>query len=234
MCGIAGLVWKTREARRIDDFRAAAALMVHRGPDGHGEFIDDRLMLIHYRLAILDLSPAGHQPFELRDEHEGVGVYNGELYNFREIAASRGIEQKTTCDTEIVLKGVARFGPDSLSEYNGIFALAQYFPREGSLLLARDRLGVKPLYFLDTPEYFAFASEAKVLYAFMQTLPLNPVVLREFLSYGSSMSCETIVSGVNKLPPGSSLLLNLDNFQTEARSFWSVARLADQPPSDLD
>ncbi|MGY6587747.1 MAG: asparagine synthase (glutamine-hydrolyzing) [Wenzhouxiangella sp.] len=234
MCGIAGLIWKSREARRIDDFRAAAALMVHRGPDGHGEFVDDRLMLVHYRLAILDLSPAGHQPFELHDEHESIGVYNGELYNFREIAESRGIEQKTTCDTEIVLKGVARFGPEILSEYNGIFAFAQYFPREGSLLLARDRLGVKPLYFIDTPGYFAFASEAKALYAFMQTLPLNPVVLREFLSYGSSMSCETIVAGVNKVPPGSSLMLNLENFQIETRSFWSVASLADQSPPDLD
>lgn len=234
MCGIAGLVWKTAEARRIEDFRAAAALMVHRGPDGHGEFVDDRLMLIHYRLAILDLTPAGHQPFELHDEQGSIGVYNGELYNYREIAESRGIEQQTKCDTEIVLKGVARFGPDILSEYNGIFAFAQYFPRGGSLLLARDRLGVKPLYFIDTPEYFAFASEAKVLYAFMKTLPLNPVVLREFLSYGSSMSCETVVSGVKKLPPGSSLLLNLESFQSETRSFWSVARLADQPPSDLD
>lgn len=234
MCGIAGLVWKTAEARRIDDFRAAAALLVHRGPDGHGEFVDDSLMLIHYRLAILDLSPAGHQPFKLHGEQESVGVYNGELYNYREIAESRRIEQETSCDTEIVLKGVARFGPELLAEYNGIFALAQYFPRKGNLLLARDRLGVKPLYLLDTPEYFAFASEAKVLYAFMQTLPLSPEVLREFLSYGSSMSCETIVSGVKKLPPGSSLLLNLETFHTETRNFWSVESLADQPPSDLD
>ena len=202
MCGIAGLVWKTASGRRIDEFRQAADLIAHRGPDGKGDYLDEGILLVHYRLAILDLSAAGSQPYKLESPGESVGVYNGELYNYGEIAERYGIEQQTSCDTEVVLKGIAHQGTKILPDYNGIFALAQYFPRDRELLLVRDRLGVKPLYILDTPEYFAFASEAKVLYAFLEELRLNPQALREFLAFGSSVSVQTMVTGVEKLPPG--------------------------------
>lgn len=229
MCGIAGLVWKTASGRRVEDFRQAADLIAHRGPDGKGEYLDDRILLVHYRLAILDLSPAGSQPFKVKKPRDSVGVYNGELYNYSEMAEKHSIEQQTSCDTEVVLKGIAHKGTQILGEYNGIFAFAQYFPQEGELLLARDRLGVKPLYILDTPDYFAFASEAKVLYAFMEELWLHPQVLREFLAFGSSMSMQTMVHGVEKLPPGSFLELDLQDFQSEIRSYWTVSGQADQP-----
>lgn len=228
MCGIAGLVWKTAAGRRIDDFRHAADLIAHRGPDGKGEFLDERIFLVHYRLAILDLSLAGSQPYKLAAPGESVGVYNGELYNYGEIAKQHGIEQQTSCDTEVVLKGIAHQGTEILPDYNGIFALAQYFPRERELLLVRDRLGVKPLYILNTPDYFAFASEAKVLYAFMGELRLNAQALREFLAFGSSMSTQTMVTGVEKLSPGSFLKLDMQSFQSEVGSYWTVRDQADQ------
>lgn len=226
MCGIAGLVWKTASGRRVDDFRDSAGLMAHRGPDGKGEYLDERMFLIHYRLAILDLSPAGNQPFTIGSHDGGVGIYNGELYNYREIAQKYGIDQRTSCDTEVVLKGISDYGPQILSDYNGIFGLAQYLPRSKELLLARDRLGVKPLYIVDTPDYFAFASEAKVLYAFMQELRLDTRVLREYLAFGSSMSMQTMVAGVEKLPPGSTLSLDLQSFRSEIKAYWTVGEQA--------
>lgn len=228
MCGIAGLVWKTASGRRVDDFRQAADLIAHRGPDGKGEYLDERMLLVHYRLAILDLSPAGSQPFKVGAPSDSVGVYNGELYNYREIAEKYRIEQRTSCDTEIVFKGIADQGAQIVDEYNGIFALAQFFPRDEELLLTRDRLGVKPLYILDTPDYFAFASEAKVLYAFMEELWINPRVLREYLAFGSSMSMQTIVTGVEKLPPGSFLRLDLRTFHSDVKTYWTISGQAER------
>ena len=222
MCGVAGLVWKGERGRRVADFRAAARLMAHRGPDSYGEFLDDRVLLIHYRLAIIDLSPTGNQPFEIADDWRSVGVYNGELYNFREIAAAYVRDARGTSDTEVLFKGIHRHGDSIIEEYNGIFAFAQYFPEDAKLLLARDRFGVKPLYLVDTPDYFAFASEAKVLYAFQETLAINPRVLHEFLWFGSSMSMDTLVAGVKKVIPGSVLRLDLNTWNSETRRFWTL------------
>jgi asparagine synthase (glutamine-hydrolysing) len=226
MCGIAGLVWKTASGKRIEDFKSAANLIAHRGPDGRGEYIDDRILLVHYRLAILDLSTAGSQPYRLAAPKPSIGIYNGELYNYIEIAKRHRIQRQTSCDTEVLLKGLAHRGTGILEQYNGIFAVAQYFPTEPALFLARDRLGVKPLYILDTPDFFAFASEAKVLYAFMDELWLDPQALHEFFTYGSSMSMRTIVSGVEKLPPGSFLRLDLESFQSDSTFYWSVSSQA--------
>ena len=196
--------------------------MAHRGPDGYGEFVDDQIFLVHYRLAILDLSLAGTQPFKVDHDRQSVGVYNGELYNYREIASKRAIEQNTSCDTEVVFKGIDQHGIRILPEYNGIFALAQYFPDDGTLFLARDRLGVKPLYVVDTPDYFAFASEAKVLYAFQEQLEIDPCVLSEFLTFGSSMSLDTMVHGVKKVPPGHFVKFELETGTSSTEAYWRV------------
>lgn len=222
MCGIAGLVWKCENARRVADFRTAAGLMAHRGPDSYGEFIDERVLLIHYRLAIIDLSSTGNQPFEVVDGQRSVGVYNGELYNFREIAASHVRDARGTSDTEVLFKGIHQNGDSIIKEYNGIFAFAQYYPEDAKLLLARDRFGVKPLYLVDTADYFAFASEAKVLYAFQEAISVNPRVLHEYLRFGSSMSMDTMVAGVRKAVPGNLLRLDLNTWSSDTRRFWTV------------
>lgn len=226
MCGIAGLIWKNSEGRKVEQFRRSASLIKHRGPDGRGEYVDDRLLLVHYRLAILDLSPAGTQPYRTLGDKPIVGVYNGELYNYREIADRFGIERRTLCDTETVFKLMASRGSDVLSEFNGIFSLAQYDSNNKELLLARDRLGVKPLYYLETEKYFAFASEAKVLFDFMDELLIDTRSFREFFAYGSSMSNRTMVQGVRKLPPGCFLRFDMRTFESEINSFWSVADIA--------
>jgi asparagine synthase (glutamine-hydrolysing) len=222
MCGIAGLVWKTTAGKRIEDFRAAAAQLEHRGPDSSGEYLDEQILLIHYRLAILDLSPSGHQPYKLGEPPFGIGVYNGELYNYRALAESFNLSVTTACDTEVVFRSISKNGSDILRDYNGIFALAYYRPDSSELLLARDRFGVKPMYFVNTPDYFAFASEAKVLYTFAPTLTLNPRVLHEFLRFGSSMSMETIVTGVRKVAPGHYLRLGMSTGELEEAPYWSV------------
>lgn len=224
MCGIAGLIWKTTDGKRIEDFRAAARKLNHRGPDSLGEYLDEQILLIHYRLAILDLSPSGQQPFRVGGEAHGIGVYNGELYNYRALAESLKLSLVTTCDTEVVFKSISAYGPDVLRDYNGIFALAYYSLDASELLLARDRFGVKPMYFVDTPAYFAFASEAKVLFSFAPNLKINPRVLHEYLRFGSSMSMETLVSGVRKIAPGHYLRLDISSHEWAEAAFWSVEK----------
>ena len=230
MCGIAGLFWKNERGRCPEEFRVAAASIAHRGPDAHGEFLDDRGILIHYRLSILDLSEAGNQPF--RDPSSPcIGVYNGELYNFRDLANRYKLNLDSHSDTEVLFRLLHTYGESIVPHYNGIFGFASYDYRKGSLLLARDRMGVKPLYYIDAPDYFAFASEAKVLYQFMATLPISTAVLQEFLLFGSSLSEQTIVQGVRKLKSGTTLRVDLSHFGSQHSPFWSVeSHIAQSPP----
>ena len=222
MCGIAGLVWKNQKARKVDDFRRAAALIEHRGPDAKGEFLDDRLLLLHYRLAIVALGEEGSQPFFTKYADTAVGVYNGELYNHKSIRQRYHLDLNTASDTETFLSGIHARGPSIIPDYNGIFAFAQYFPARRELLIARDRLGVKPLYYIDCEDYFAFASEAKVLFSFMPELTIEEGALHEFLRFGSSMSTRTVVRDVWKLEPGTFMKIDLESFVRTRKIFWSV------------
>ena len=202
MCGIAGILVKQGDAAPFfERFERCAQLLRHRGPDAFGKLVESNLALYHYRLSIIDLDSRSNQPFP----GKGTGarmVYNGETYNFRDLAASHGLSLQTSSDTEVVWSLLRKRGTEALAELNGIFALAYWDPSERRLLLARDRLGVKPLYWTDQPGYLAFASEAKVLYAFQDRLRLDPEVLAEYLHFGNSAGTRTMVSGVDKLPPG--------------------------------
>lgn len=222
MCGISGLVWKSPSAQRIEEFRAASKKLYHRGPDSFNEVANEKLYLTHHRLAIIDLSDAGKQPFSVGTGKKSIGVYNGELYNYLELSEKYNLERNTKSDTEILFKSLHERGREVIVEFNGIFAFAYVDPDQRTLLLARDRFGVKPLYFIDHPDYFAFASEAKVLYEFMSELQINPRVVHEFLRFGSSMSMDTIVSGVKKVPPGHVLEYNFDNGAITCTAYWSA------------
>ena len=134
----------------------------HRGPDDSGSFVDEgkRLGLTHRRLSIIDLSPRGHQP--MWDATETVViVFNGEIFNYREwreILEAEGFQFKSDSDTEIILNLYLKYGEGVLSRLNGIFAFALWDTRDGSLLVARDGVGVKPLYYAETAAGFAFAT----------------------------------------------------------------------------
>jgi asparagine synthase (glutamine-hydrolysing) len=133
-------------------------VQTHRGPDAAGYFFNDFCGLGHRRLSILDLSEAANQPFYSSDGNTVV-VYNGEVYNFKEIAAKLNVQLRTTSDTEVILEAFLKWGPSMVNELNGMFAIAIYQLDANRLYLFRDRLGIKPIYTYNKDGIFAFASE---------------------------------------------------------------------------
>ena len=180
--------------------------MAHRGPDGAGVKLFDGDVpagLGHRRLAIIDPSPAGAQPMSY-DDRWWI-TYNGELYNFRELRRDlelRGERFQTECDTEVLLRMFVVHGPAMLQRLNGIFAFAIWDQRDKKLFLARDRLGVKPLYYTRGSSWFAFASELKVLLPLLAQVNLEPTALADFLTFLWVPDPKTAFREIAKLPPG--------------------------------
>ena len=186
-----------------------AAAIAHRGPDDQGTYVDDSagVALAHRRLSIIDLSSGGHQPM-IADDNSVVLVFNGELYNYlalKQELEALGRQFRSRSDTEVVLNALAQWGPAALGRFNGMFALAAWYPREGKLLLARDPMGMKPLYY--TPLAgggVVFASEVKAFLALRGFKPeINPRSLQQYLEFGYVFDeQDTSLAGVSKLPPG--------------------------------
>ncbi len=194
----------------MDALTRGLALIAHRGPDDSGTFFDSvaETGLGHVRLAILDLSPHGHQP--MTDQSGQVTlVFNGEIYNFRELRAeleSEGERFHGTSDTEVLLRMFAHHGLDALPRLDGMFAIAAFDRRTGDLWIARDRLGIKPLYFAETPEGFAFCSEVKGLLPLTPTLrELDRLSIARYLTYQFCPGDGTPLVGVKKLGAGECL-----------------------------
>jgi asparagine synthase (glutamine-hydrolyzing) len=202
MCGIAGYAGRFRP----EMLRRASGCMAHRGPDDDGIYVDgDCVGLAHRRLAILDLTPTGAQPMS-SDDAQVVVVFNGEIYNFQELRrelCARGVHFRGHSDTEVLLRLYLAEGDAMLSRLNGIFAFALWDRRTQTMLVARDALGVKPLYVAETPHGVAFASEIKAL---LQLVPdareLDPVALDRYLTFLWSPGERTPLRGVRKLLPG--------------------------------
>ena len=168
MCGIGGVFSRATSPGLLDQVgKRLSAALEHRGPDGAGVWIDEAagVVLVHRRLAIIDLSSAGHQPMA-SDDGRVVLTYNGEIYNFRELRAeleAKGHRFRSQSDTEVLLRLYLEEGEDLLPKLNGIFAFAIWDSRAQKLFLARDGMGVKPLYYYQGPRAFAFASELAFL-----------------------------------------------------------------------
>ncbi|MEM9013996.1 MAG: asparagine synthase (glutamine-hydrolyzing) [Pseudomonadota bacterium] len=210
MCGIAGII-DQRENRPID--RAALQRMTdaltHRGPDGEGFFVENGIGFGHRRLAIID-RVGGAQPFHAVDG--GVLCYNGEIYNLPELASalkSSGHIFRTRSDTEVLCEMVSRHGLSALLQLHGMFAFAFWRPQTRELLLARDRLGEKPLFYCETPDGFLlFASEIQAIAASgMTPLDIEPTAIADYFQYGYIPDPKTIYRSVYKLPPGCTLSL---------------------------
>ncbi|RMF20266.1 MAG: asparagine synthase (glutamine-hydrolyzing) [Bacteroidetes bacterium] len=220
MCGIAGIYHLERPA----DERAAVTRMMdalaHRGPDAEGCVHAGRATLGHRRLSIIDLSQAANQPFEDASGRY-VLVFNGEVYNFREVRAQlKGYPFRTQSDTEVVVAAYARWGAACLERFNGMFALAVYDREEESLFLARDRLGIKPLYFASFEGGLVFASELRALLAAGKLNPrLDKRAVVDYLSYQTVHAPATIVAGVEQLEAGSYLLVK--DGQMQRAAWWS-------------
>lgn len=206
MCGLAGIV-DLRGDRTIDPDAVArmTAALAHRGPDGEGVFAARGVRFGHRRLAIID-KDGGAQPFHAQDG-AGVLVFNGEIYNYQALARrleARGTPMRTRSDTEVLAEGLAREGADFIHELRGAFAFAYWNGAEKTLLLARDRLGEKPLYYAETGDGFLlFASEIGALVASgMIAREIDPEALADYFYYGYVPDPKTIYDGVRKLPPG--------------------------------
>jgi len=202
VCGICGTVGRASAM----ELGYMTDVMAHRGPDGfdqklfHGELPAG---LGHRRLAIIDPSPAGNQPMGFQDRW--WITYNGELYNFRELRAeleADGERFRTSCDTEVVLRMFVRYGPDMLLKLNGIYAFGIWDDRDKRLFLARDRLGVKPLYYTHRDGWLAFASEIKPLLPLLRSVELEPTALADYLTLLWVPDPKTAFRDVHHLPAG--------------------------------
>src|SRR5262245_3608580 len=207
MCGIAGVVHRVGPVAPDPTPRLLASL-AHRGPDGEGVWRSpgQDAVLVHRRLAIIDPSPAGAQPMVTPDRQHVI-VFNGEIYNYRELREAlegRGQRFSTKSDTEVLLRLVACDGPQALARVRGMFAFACWDVRAQSLLLARDRFGIKPVYVAVTNDSIAFASEIQSLVA-TGLVPgaIDPAGVLSYLAWGSILPPLTWVADVESLPPGS-------------------------------
>jgi asparagine synthase (glutamine-hydrolysing) len=206
MCAIAGILNLDRapaSARRVE---AMTDALVHRGPDDEGHFVEGPCALGHRRLSIIDLSSAGHQPMATPDARYVIS-YNGELYNYRELRAeleALGWRFRSASDTEVLLYALAHWGNAALQRCNGMFAFALWDRTEQRLLLARDRYGVKPLYFARTPYAILFASEVKGILAHGAVKPeIDLEGLTEYLNFQNFFTDRTLFRGIRMLPAGS-------------------------------
>ncbi|HLI13643.1 MAG TPA: asparagine synthase (glutamine-hydrolyzing) [Alphaproteobacteria bacterium] len=208
MCGIAGILNLDGAPAEAVILQDMAAAIRHRGPDSEGFYVDGALGFGHRRLAIIDLSPAGHQPMATADGRFVIN-YNGEVYNFQELRVeleARGHRFRSRSDTEVLLEAWAAWGPGALSRFNGMFAFALYDRKERRLFLARDRYGIKPLYYVLCGDTLLFASEIK---AFLRhpdfRAALDPKALVEYLTFQNFLTERTLFQGVNLLPAGCAL-----------------------------
>jgi asparagine synthase (glutamine-hydrolysing) len=223
MCGIAGMLRLDGGPPPPEVLRRMTEAIIHRGPDGSGAYLDGPAGLGNQRLAILDLSDAGAQPM-LNDAGDVALTYNGEVYNFRELRAeleSGGHCFRSRSDTEVVLRAYEVWGPEFVERLNGMFALALWDRRSRSLLLARDRYGIKPLYTTRVGSTFLFASEIKSFLQHPDFRPeLSPPHLLEYFTFQNIFTDGTLFRGVTLLPPGQTLTIGLDGGEPVRRTWW--------------
>ena len=221
MCGFTGFITYNNQFSE-QDLHSMTDCIAHRGPDSDGFFFNDFCGLGHRRLSILDLSEAANQPFYSANGRY-VMVYNGEVYNFQEIAQKLNVPLKTTSDTEVIIEAFVKWGPDFVQELNGMFAIAIYDLQENELHLYRDRMGIKPIYFYRNENSFAFASELKALtkMQFLQgKLSLNKEAISQFLYLGYIPRPNSIYYEIQKMDSGSYAVVSRHKF--EVRPYWKL------------
>lgn len=232
MCGINGILGLKDSAFAKGKVQAMNIAMKHRGPDDEGLFVNEEIVLGHRRLSIIDLSAAGHQPMSSYDGRFQI-VYNGELYNFKELKFEltrviSGSNQQayffqTNTDTEVIIAAYARWGEECVNHFNGMYAFAIWDNLKKELFIARDRLGIKPLYYFYTNNILAFSSEIRSLLA-SELIPrkLDENSLVDYLRYQTVHAPHTIVKGVKMLMPGHYMKSNNDKITIH--SYWDLKK----------
>lgn len=227
MCGITGFISRSLERQNLE---TATVCLQHRGPDAGDVYFNKadnfNIGLGHRRLAIIDLSPAGNQPM-YSSCGRYVMVYNGEVYNYNDIRTTKFTDHKwkSGSDTEVILESFAKYGSESFQWLNGIFALAIWDIQEQTLTLARDHVGVKPLFYYFTEDELVFASELKAIKAVKKELKINYSIIPSFLHLGYIIHPHSIYKGVEKLTAGSWVQYSFagNKLQIEAENvFWKI------------
>lgn len=205
MCGIAGIFNFSQQPVAHSSVKAMTDIISHRGPNGEGHYIDGCIGLGHRRLSIIDLTSAGHQPMQTCDGRFTI-TYNGEVYNFNELRVqleALGYQFRSQTDTEVVLNAYAEWGHKCIENFNGMFAFAIWDKKEQRLFLARDRYGIKPLYYHLKNEHFVFASEIKAIIASGRyQSKLDQEGLVEYLTFQNFFTDKTLFQDIKMLMPG--------------------------------
>ena len=243
MCGICGVLNLGPSAERVDvpTLRAMADSLQHRGPDSDGYYVspDSPVGLGFRRLSIVDLA-TGDQPMSNEDDSIWL-VYNGEVYNHaahRPALEARGHRFRSRCDAEVILHLYEEFGPDCVHHLRGMFAFAIWDSRKRQLMLARDRIGIKPLYHAMAGQSLVFGSEIKALFSHPSLEPrLNEAALSLYLTFAAVPAPHTLFEGVEKLPPGHRLIVDATSGQRRLERYWQplpekLERLSRRDPEE--
>jgi len=222
------------------------AALAHRGPDDEGSFIDTGIALGHRRLSIIELSKSGHQPMTSADDRFVI-VYNGELYNFKSLrfelqrskvgdTNSIAYPFQTQTDTEVILAAYLRWGTDCLKYFNGMFAFAIWDKQKEELFIARDRLGIKPLYYSQNADKIVFASELRALLKSNLVLrKLDKSAVCDYITFQTVHAPATIIENIKMLLPGHYIFLKKEdiNIPVKQTKYWSLQNIAVQSPLKL-
>jgi asparagine synthase (glutamine-hydrolysing) len=219
MCGIVGIVGHSSDA--LERVRVMTSRIAHRGPDGHAAWssTDGRVGLGHARLAIIDLT-TGDQP--MLGASGAVISYNGEIYNYLELRDELGRETfRTDSDTEVILRAYEKWGERCVEHLRGMFAFALWDPLDGRLFMARDRFGIKPLYYAETRDGFLFASEVKALLPYLERVETDVNGLHDYLSFQFCLGDKTMFAGIRQLRPAHCGWVERDG-RLRTHQYWEV------------
>jgi len=224
MCGITGIFNIDGKPVSVNILKNMTDIVKHRGPDGEGFWTDSFVGFGHRRLAIIDLSPLGHQPMQ-NDNGELIIVYNGEVYNFHNLRVeleAKGYQFRSKTDTEVVLKAYEEWGKDCVHKFNGMFAFAIWDKRNHELFIARDRYGIKPLYYYYNNGIFLFASEIKsILQHPLVNVKVSIQALNEYFSFQNIFSDITLFDGIKLLPAAHTISVRLgDSNSFSSGRYW--------------
>lgn len=225
MCGIAGILSINAAAPERGAVMRMTDRMAHRGPDGAGHYLRDQVALGHRRLSIIDLE-GGEQPM-FNEDHSIAVVYNGEIFNFKEVKAeleARGHIFRNHCDTEVIVHAYEEYGERCPEHFRGMFAFALYDAPNKRLFLGRDRLGIKPIYYCVSGGRLLFASEVKPILGELGSKPgVRTGLIDFYMSLGYVPGEETLFDGIRRLPPGHTMTVECGQIRT--RQFWDISAL---------
>ncbi len=219
LCGIAGIYGEGGKS----DIKEMVSVLKHRGYDGEGSYTDDRCALGHCRLAIIDLSSKGHQPMCNEDKTVWL-VVNGEIYNYKDLRVSlqsKGHLFQSESDSEVIIHAYEEYGEDFVAKLRGMFALAVYDAKKNKVVLARDPIGKKPLYYYQDKDKLVFASEIKALFKAGVPCEVNYDMIPSYLMYQYTIGTDTLFKGIHKLPAGCMLIADASGMKV--KRYWELS-----------